>query len=211
MANLSIPDLWKLIKGAGSADPLGRVQALSITLAESGGDPQALNINQGGPAPGSHDRGLWQLNDHAQSISDADAFDPVKSTAYAYTLSKQWTDFGPWTGSHGLDQANIQSAFEGLINAGISPVAGSSNPLETLGALASKVAGKAGSIVSPFSDIISALTKLLSTIMSVEWWKRIGIAILGVVVIIIALLIIFGKDTVSSVATIGKDAAPAAA
>lgn len=50
------------VRGGFPADEIAT--AVAINLAESGGDPLAVGVNNGGPAPGSRDLGGWQLNDH---------------------------------------------------------------------------------------------------------------------------------------------------
>lgn len=68
--------------------------AIRIVLGESGGRTDARNVN----TDGSVDRGIWQWNNKAwPMISDDDADDPVRATAYARHV---WQRIGwrPWTG-----------------------------------------------------------------------------------------------------------------
>lgn len=70
------------------------VWAVAVALAESGGNPAATHTN----ANGSHDRGLWQINDQAHpEVSDAQAFDPAGAAAAAYAISGKGKSFGPWS------------------------------------------------------------------------------------------------------------------
>lgn len=67
--------------------------AVAIMTAESNRYEEAYNTN----ADGSIDRGLFQINSvHDDQISPADAFNALKNTAYAFTLSKGGKDFSPW-------------------------------------------------------------------------------------------------------------------
>ena len=97
-----------LAQAAGSGgDP---VTATAVALAESGGDPAALNQNQ--DQWSSRDRGLWQINDHWHpEVSDACAFDPTCNAQAAYAISAGWTDFSPWASFRsGAYRAFLQQA-----------------------------------------------------------------------------------------------------
>ena len=72
--------------------------AVRIVLGESGGNPQAINVNRGakGKYKDSVDRGLWQFNNVAfPDLSEEAAFDVQLSTERAY---KVWKKVGwkPW-------------------------------------------------------------------------------------------------------------------
>lgn len=68
------------------------VTAIRIVLGESGGNPRARNVNKNGTV----DRGLWQLNDRANpTVSPTDAFDPERSTAYAFSVYRKQRGFQP--------------------------------------------------------------------------------------------------------------------
>ncbi len=91
------------------------VTAAAICVAESTGDPnlyvcdnaagQVVGHGDFGPAKPvrcpagttSYDRGLWQLNTAASTVSDACAFNPVCNAATAYLASGRGTSFAPWT------------------------------------------------------------------------------------------------------------------
>jgi hypothetical protein len=67
--------------------------AVAVALAESGGNPVAVNVNSNG----SRDRGLWQINNkYHPEVSDAAAFDPASAAKAAYTISKAGTSWSPW-------------------------------------------------------------------------------------------------------------------
>ena len=65
--------------------------AYAVMMAESGGNPQAVNHNNNG----SVDYGIWQINTiHGL---DVDCMIDVEcSTKFAYKLSKGGRDFAPW-------------------------------------------------------------------------------------------------------------------
>lgn len=98
---LSDPDLARLVMRYGFPDP---VLAVAIILAESGGDPGAVNTK--GNSPPSRDRGLWQINDfwHGPNVkpptvpvTDAEAFDPDLATRAAFKISNRGTNFTQWS------------------------------------------------------------------------------------------------------------------
>lgn len=85
--------------------------AVAVALQESGGWTQATNVNP----DGSIDRGLWQINSKAHpEVTEAQAFDPVWATAYAYQVyqGRSYT-FNAWaafTSGAYKKQANHASA-----------------------------------------------------------------------------------------------------
>ena len=68
----------------------------AIADAESGLHPDATNT--AGNTPPSTDRGIIQINSYFHSeVPDSVAFDPASAFKAAYTISKNGTDFSPWT------------------------------------------------------------------------------------------------------------------
>ena len=66
--------------------------AIRIVLGESGGNPRAVNVN----ANKTVDRGLWQFNDRAfPALSTADAYNPEKATAFAWSVYQKQRGFRP--------------------------------------------------------------------------------------------------------------------
>jgi peptidoglycan hydrolase-like protein with peptidoglycan-binding domain len=81
---------------AGFAYPRALVTATAVALAESGGRPNAVNV--AGNHPASRDRGLWQINDYWHpEITDAQAFDPFRCAAAAFTISRSGVWWSPWS------------------------------------------------------------------------------------------------------------------
>lgn len=72
------------------------IDAVAIALAESGGNPSA--VNTAGNQPPSRDRGLWQINSfwHPE-VTDAQAFNPQECADAAYRISRNGTNFTPWS------------------------------------------------------------------------------------------------------------------
>jgi hypothetical protein len=72
---------------------VGLAWAVAVSLAESGGRPDAVNVNK----DGSRDRGLWQINDKAHpNVSDAQAFNPATAAQAAYAISSGGSRWTPW-------------------------------------------------------------------------------------------------------------------
>lgn len=183
----------------------------SIALAESGGNTLAVNTAGNTPA-GSRDRGLFQFNEYwNKDISDADAFDPVKATHWAYVKSDGFTDTSEWTNSKGLSQTNISSTGSKLdfspnteLGAAIGNTAGvyigglgddinaSINQLPG-GTTITNAVSTVSDALSSVTDWASGLGGLLSHLTSADWWKRIGIGALGIGIIILGLIAIFSK------------------
>ena len=69
--------------------------AIAVCLAESGGNPDA--VNRAGNVPPSTDRGLWQINSYYHpEVSDAQAFDPFGCAKAAYRISEGGMNWNPW-------------------------------------------------------------------------------------------------------------------
>lgn len=98
---LQIPQIVALAAGAGfSGDDL--ITAVSIALAESGGDPSAYNPEvAAGAASGHGSYGLWQiyLTAHPEYASNPGAlFDPPTNAAAAYSVyASAGNSFRPWS------------------------------------------------------------------------------------------------------------------
>lgn len=85
-----LKDLW--VQAGGS--PVYADIAAAVALAESGGDPNSTNVNQGGSAPGSVDRGLWQINSYFHPSQST--YDPMANARGAVSISQGGTNWRPW-------------------------------------------------------------------------------------------------------------------
>jgi len=68
--------------------------AAAVALAESGGDPTSTNVNTGGSAPGSVDKGLWQINNYYHPAQST--YDPLSNARGAVQISQNGTNWRPW-------------------------------------------------------------------------------------------------------------------
>jgi hypothetical protein len=174
----------------------GIITAACIMQAESGGDSDARCYNvddaQGrptcsatGPAgPRGVDRGLWQWNSVAwPQITDLLAFDPVAASDTAYKVSDGFRTWGPWTGSRGLNPNSAESKI----------VRNSTNARALRGEYVTT-----GTEEIPFTPIdvpridlfgwAEALGRLLSNLISAEWWRRVGIGAAGAALVALAVI-----------------------
>lgn len=97
----------------------GLVRAVACALAESGGNPAAVNVNR----DGSKDRGLWQFNSkYHPEVSDTAAFTPATAAAAAYTVSKGGTNWNAWAtwsnGGMAAQMGRAQLAAAGVTSSG---------------------------------------------------------------------------------------------
>jgi hypothetical protein len=146
---------------------------VAIALTESSGNTDAI----GGPnANGSHDYGLWQINDkaHPDLISEAvkkDGSWKIPSKNFTMAVSVYTSQgFNAWsTYKYGLYGANLPAATEAWNHPDQSATQTSAVTETTLGAV---------SAVTGVADLISALTKS-------ETWVRIGMGAAGVVLVLV--------------------------
>ena len=84
-----LANLW--VENGGKVSACAK--AVAVAWAESKGDPEKKGYN----APGSVDRGLWQINDRTYSeVTDACAFHPNCNTKAAIKISKNGKDWSQW-------------------------------------------------------------------------------------------------------------------
>lgn len=99
-----IEELW--IEAHGDAN--SAATAAAVALAESGGDPAVINNTARRDLPGYHapgpgaqpeySVGLWQINTLAHPTYTAtDLLRPIVNAEAAVAISKNGTDFNPWS------------------------------------------------------------------------------------------------------------------
>ena len=209
MTQYSPVQIYNTIKAEAQSHPdakatvLDIVTGTSIVLRESGGKSDAYRPASQNPN-GGNDRGWWQINDKAHpDVSDAVAYDPVLSTKWVYGYSDGFTNF------HGSSRWGDKPFNSGIEWANAIDAAGEAGDFDTSLSVGD-VIDAVTSIPSMAADSISStllpdgLDKLLSTITSLSFWKRVGIGALGVALIVLAMVFIFGGDAVQTV----KDVTP---
>lgn len=161
MAVVSDSDIAGLAIRAGfPADQIAT--AVAVALAESGGrsDAEGHNTN------GSTDYGLWQINT-IHGVTRADMFDPAKNAAKAYYVfhaaKDRWT---PW------------SVFKN----------GRYRPFLARGAVAARAPTNSGGTIPATNDPSqggAASVNPFALLFDPGLWLRIGMALLGAVLLLI--------------------------
>lgn len=93
---------------------------LAVLEHESGLNPAARSVNQGGSAPGSIDRGIAQINDYWHpDVSDEQAYDPSFAIPWAAQfLSQLYQRCGTWKGalsSYNTGSCEVVNEYPNLI------------------------------------------------------------------------------------------------
>ncbi len=118
---LQIPQLVALAAGAGFTGP-DLATAVSIALAESGGDPQAYNPERAANTPqGYGSFGLWQIYLKAHpEYKGMNLFDPPANASAAFSIyTSAGNSFRPWS----TFKNNAYVAYLDSVNAAINPPA----------------------------------------------------------------------------------------
>lgn len=192
MATLTAEQVYSIVATRGFADP---VRATAVVLGESGGNSQAVNRN----SDGSIDRGLWQINSRWHpDVSEAAAFSIQQSTDYAFTLSKSGTDFAPWAATRSpnfagnLERAKAAANDDELLVRDRDGARVSAT--DQLGQAAGAVTDAVAPGLAAAGDALELAGKALSVLTSGDFWRRAGLVVLGVAVLILGAVALFGRD-----------------
>lgn len=169
--------------------------ATAIVLRESGGDAKAYRPASQNPN-GGNDRGWWQWNDKWHpDVSDVVAFDPVKSTEVAFTKSEGFTNWRPWfqRGELRFEGGNAQQAYKDAWFAATKSGDNDSSVASTVDDVVDKVV--------PWADSLAAI---LSRLVSPTFWKRVGIGVLGALIIVAGLILFFNIEPPVPAAKVAK-------
>ncbi len=101
MAKLSIGEIYAAARAAGFT-PQQATTWTAIAMAESGGQPGALNDK------GEHSMGLWQIN-VARGVRTnrwGDLNDPLVNARAAFDISQHGRDMRPWTTTHEVNKSS---------------------------------------------------------------------------------------------------------
>jgi hypothetical protein len=186
---MQLQQLWLQAGGNAATAPL----AAAIALAESGGNPNALNHNTNG----SIDRGLWQINSVHGTQS---TLDPLANAQAAVAISNHGSNWQPWTtyvsGAYkqflGEAQSSASTATGTASYLGPSPTSGLGipNPLDTLKGI---------------EQVGQALADIAKLVTSGKFWLRVLEVIAGVALLIMGLMSLSGRTTTP--VTVAKGAA----
>jgi hypothetical protein len=179
-----IEGIWIKAGGSAGTAPL----AAAVAMAESGGNPNALNNNSG---TGDLSYGLWQINmigtlgpSRRREFgiqSNSALLDPVTNAKAAVKVSNGGTNFSAWT-------TFTSGAFKKFLNGSVPPnqaSGGTSGPTDTLASFQSDV-------VSPIVDNVENMLNYI----------YMGILVVGGVLLITGALWAMSRD--SEVVTAGS-------
>lgn len=178
--------------------------AFALVRAESGGQinaqrPEAKN------RLGGIDRGIWQFNTDAHpNLSDADAFNPFVATQRAFVVSKQGRDFGAW--AYGPNSFRDGVSRTDLDVAGAARVLAAVEASERGFLTRSEIRKRVDEIgfdtvnanvenrtfvddLGGFGALLGPAAKVLMALGSGDWWRRIGIAVLGALIVLAAIML----------------------
>jgi len=200
------------------------VQAAAIMWAESGGDPFAVCYNFNDPTkvtatnptgascsrtplpagtPGverGYDRGLWQFNSvfygptsKPWAVTDMAAYEPGTATEIAYRVSRGFTAFSPWSKSHGADHKHpkyleVAAVWESMTGRAVEEIPFTGINVSTV-----------SNVFGPLLSWTEGLGKLLSTLVSPQFWIRVGTALAGVVLLVLAVVYLARSTAVGTV------------
>lgn len=151
--------------------------AASVAWAASAGNPKART---GTTAAGGTARGLFGLNAVKYPfVADADADDPPTAAMIVVYLTRGLQSWEPFYGSPGLDPNS--TAAQVIANA-----------RDNMGGYVVDDSLSALDGVLGWAD---ALGKLLSNLLSGQWWRRVGVAALGVLLILLAVVLTIADST----------------
>lgn len=194
-----------------------RVWATAIAWRESRGVTNAFRPAAQNPS-GGNDRGLVQFNDKAfPNISDKVAYNPraamlrMRYIAQGESIRPHTSDkdlFGPWNvGRYHYDKKRGESVFsaadeQAARDAVANPVdptarlqaAGINGTDPELDSIADNVIDAAGDVVAgpldAFKGLATGALAVLRTLIDPAWWKRIGVGVLGVLLIAAAVAVV---------------------
>lgn len=176
-------------------------QAVAIARPESGFDSGVVNDT---PATGDLSYGLWQINLYGPLIgrlkeyglTDANALlSPAVNAKAMVKISGGGTHWGDWStynrGTAHVTDADTQAANLAILNLGINsgggPVGGGipspsdlvpANPLDALAGIA---------------DTLKSFGAFFAKLLDPAFWKRVGLGVLGVAVIVAGVVILNRK------------------
>lgn len=185
---LSFSDLVQYAQNAGFSGNSANTIA-AIAMAESSGNPYAINPNDPG---GSY--GLTQINEGAWGIGAENTLgNPQEAFNQAYAVSNGGTNFSPWS-----TYTNGQYAQYLPQNSSATGTPDSSNSSGSCGYLipAFPSFGFPGvtdptcdgttSSLSGLSTLIQNASKFLGDLTQGATWERVGVIVIGIILLLVA-------------------------
>jgi hypothetical protein len=174
MPVLSDREIAGAVKAAGFPRASWNV-AVAVALAESGGNPDALNNKN---TNGSSDYGLFQINSvHADLLKAHNWRDPTDNARMALAISSNGTNWRPWVAyTTGRYAAYLPRAH-----------AATGSPVEPAAATSGVSAQPAGLSTPSAGDFFSL-------IVNPHTWVRFGLIVVGFILVLIAFIQMTGAQ-----------------
>lgn len=198
MAQLSAAEVAGYARAGGLTDPMAIATAVAIAgwagsphPGESGGDPNAMGDTRLETGVWGPSLGLWQIRSLRNDAGTGRPRDPRQLTDPMFnarsmvTISKGGTDWTPWSVyTNGTYRRNLDAAK--AVAAGKVPdVAG----------------GGVGGVLGKVGGGLDAIGKLTGAVLDPGFWRRVGLGVLGVWLIIFGAAIIF-RDSLAGAANL---------
>lgn len=172
------------------------VTAVAVAIAESSGNPNAVNT-------ATKSTGLWQVYPAMHPEYDvARLKDPDYNAAAMVKISAGGTNWRPWeaytTGRYAIYKGYAEIGVMDVLR---DPTAGTPGNLDPGAAVGEFIPGDKGKL-----DPLAAVNAFLSTLLQKAFWRRVLEVVAGIALVVTGLLIL-NKDTikkVADVATLGK-------
>lgn len=173
---LSVTQIASVMRAAGwpeDAIPTG----IAIVLAESGGNPRAVNTAN---RNGSVDYGLFQINTvHGSLLSRGDKFNPVDNARMALTVYKQaGNSWKPWSTFNSGKYKDFNSA-----------VAGFGFPVDVAIDVARNAVGAAQTV----KQATTGVQQVMEVVTSPTLWMRVLLVLLAIFLIIVGTVVLLRK------------------
>lgn len=186
LTRAQIADAMRKAGWPESAIPVG----VAVAMAESGGNPKAVNRKN---RNGSVDYGLFQINSvHGKLLKTGNPYDPVDNARMALAVYKgsgnKWT---PWVA---YKSGSYRKFFTGKAE-------GTASPGDD-GGLLGGITDTAGGIVGGAGEGIAGAASIVGTVGILGdpgFWKRVGIALLAIGLIITGVIIVFRQPIAAGV------------
>jgi hypothetical protein len=196
------------VPGVDNPIPQAIWEAFAICFAESRFVVNAFRPEDQNEL-GGEDRGIWQWNSLAHAdVSDAAAYNPYSATLAAAQKSGNGSDWGPWAygpNSYRDGVSRTDLDFDGArrkISAALeTPLMTRAEVIAFVSSLGFVALG--GNVQSPLDRVVDAvvpdnplaalqqfsgqLGKVLSALGDPDWWRRIGIGVLGALIVTAAI------------------------
>ena len=174
---LSVAQIASTMRAAGwpeDAIPTG----IAIVLAESGGNPRAVNTAN---RNGSVDYGLFQINTvHGSLLSQGDKFNPVDNARMALKVYKQaGNSWKPWSTFNSGKYKDFNSAVAGF---GFLPID-----------VAVDVARGAIGAAQTVKQATTGVQQVMEVVTSPVLWMRVLLVILAIFLIIVGTVVLLRK------------------